>query len=369
MKKKDNAAVKEPFVRISRRPFIEKKKAWMIRGIAIVAAVIVSSILIMAIAGINPVKVFSAMFAGSFGSPRRLWIMLRDMSLLLLVGVALAPVFKMKFWNLGGEGQILMGGCATAACMLYLTDLPAPILFICMIITSIIAGAVWGFIPAFFKARFNTNEVLFTLMMNYIAIQITAFCVAKWENPYGSNTVGVINSATQTGWMPSIPGADPLITVLLVLAIAYGMYVYMEKSKQGYEISVVGDSENTARYAGISVPKVIMRTMIISGALCGLTGFFCVSASAHTISTSIGDGRGFTAIIVAWVAKFNTVSMTLITLLLVFLDNGAIEIAARFGLNEYMSEMITGIMLFFIIGCEFFINYNVIFRGKEGKED
>ncbi len=367
MKKNENA-IKEPFVRITKRNFIERKKAWMVRGLAIVAAVIVCSIMIVAIAGINPIKVFEAMFAGSFGSPRRFWIMLRDMALLLLVGVALAPVFKMKFWNLGGEGQILMGGCATAACMLYLTDLPAPLLFICMIITSILAGAIWGFIPAIFKAKFNTNEVLFTLMMNYIAIQITAFCVAKWENPYGSNTVGVINASSQKGWLPSIPGADPLITVILVLLIAVGMFIYMERSKQGYEISVVGDSENTARYAGISVPKVIIRTMIISGALCGLTGFFCVSGSSHTISTITGDGRGFTAIIVAWIAKFNTVSMTLITLLLVFLDNGAIEIAARFELNEYMSEMITGIMLFFIIGCEFFINYNVIFRGKEGKE-
>lgn len=355
---------KVPLVRLSKRTGIERWKAWTIRGVAILAALIVCGFVIMAIVHLNPIEVYQAMWNGTFGSSRRIWITLRDMSLLLLVGVALAPVFKMKFWNLGGEGQLLMGGCATAAVMLYFTNLPAPILFICMIVASLAAGAVWGLIPAFFKAKFNTNEVLFTLMMNYVAIQITAFCVSKWENPYGSNTVGIINSTGRQGWMPEIPGAGPLITVVAVLLIAFGMYIYMQRTKQGYEISVVGDSENTARYAGISVPKVIIRTMVISGAICGLTGFLCVSASSHTVSTVIGDGRGFTAIIVAWLAKFNTIGMIAISLLLVFLNNGAVEIASQFNLNDYASQMITGIILFFIIGCEFFINYKVLFSSK-----
>ena len=194
---------KEPFVRISRRGSITRRQSWTVRAIAILLALIVCGFVIMAIVHMNPIDVYIAMFQGSFGTGRRLWITLRDMALLLLVGVALAPAFKMKFWNLGGEGQLLMGGVVTAACMLYLTDLPAPILFVVMFITSAVAGAIWGVIPAFFKAKFNTNEVLFTLMMNYVAIQITAFFVAKWENPYGSNTVGIINSAGKQGWMPA----------------------------------------------------------------------------------------------------------------------------------------------------------------------
>ena len=169
--------------------------------------------------------------------------------------------------------------------------------------------------------------------------------------------------------MPEIAGAEPLITIVIVLIIAVAMFVYLDRSKQGYEITVVGDSENTARYAGIDVKKVIIRTMLISGAICGITGSLCVSASSHTISTAIGDGRGFTAILVAWLARFNTVSMIAISLLLVFLDNGAVEIASRFGLNDYASQMITGIILFFILGCEFFINYRLSFRGKKEKED
>lgn len=365
--KTEKSIKKEPLIRISRRDISEmsRKRSWIVRAIAILAALIVDGFIIMAIVKMNPVDVYVAMWAGAFGTARRVWITFRDMALLLLVGVALAPAFKMRFWNLGGEGQILAGCVATAACMLYLTNMPAPILFICMVASSMIAGAIWGFIPAFFKAKFNTNEVLFTLMMNYVAIQITAYFVAKWEHPYGSNTVGIINSMGKQGWMPEIKGAESLITVIIVLVIAFAMYIYMKKSKQGYEITVVGDSENTARYAGINVSKVIVRTMLISGAICGLTGFLCVSASSHTVSTAIGGGRGFTAIIVAWLAKFNTVAMIAIALLLIFLDKGAVEIATQFNLNEYVSKIITSVILFFILGCEFFINYKLSFRGKE----
>ena len=143
------------------------------------------------------------------------------------------------------------------------------------------------------------------------------------------------------------------------------MFLYLKYSKQGYEISVVGDSENTARYAGINVKKVTIRTMAISGAICGLAGFIAVAGASHTISTS--SGRGFTAIIVAWLAQFNTFVMILISFLLVFLQKGAIQIASQFNLNDYASNIITGIILFFILGSEFFINYRIILRGgKEG---
>ena len=150
----------------------------------------------------------------------------------------------------------------------------------------------------------------------------------------------------------------------MILSVAVLMFVYLKYSKQGYEISVVGDSENTAHYAGINVKKVIIRTMLISGAICGLSGFVAVSGASHTISISTAGGKGFTAIIVAWLAKFNTFTMILISLLLVFLDKGAVEIASQYGLNDYVSSMITGIILFFILGSEFFINYRMIFRRK-----
>ncbi|MFR6094563.1 MAG: ABC transporter permease [Dysosmobacter welbionis] len=288
--------------------------------------------------------------------------------MLLCIGVGLAPAFKMRFWNIGAEGQILIGGIVTAGFMrAFGGDISTPLLLVIMAVVSLLAGAAWGMVPATFKAVWNTNETLFTLMMNYVAIQLTSYFVALWENPVGSNTVGVINQRTKDGWFPELFGQEYGLNVVLVLLLTVGMFLYLKYSKQGYEISVVGDSENTARYAGINVKKVTIRTMAISGAICGLAGFIAVAGASHTISTSTAGGRGFTAIIVAWLAQFNTFVMILISFLLVFLQKGAIQIASQFNLNDYASNIITGIILFFILGSEFFINYRIILRGgKEG---
>ena len=359
--------VREPLVRIAKRSSIYWTKAWSIRLLAIVAALVVDAMVIYFITKLNPLKVYVTMFDGAFGSNRRVWMTLREMMMLLCIGVGLAPAFKMRFWNVGAEGQVLVGGIATAACMIYLKNLPTVAMLAVMFVASAVAGAIWGLIPAIFKSRWDTNETLFTLMMNYVAIQLTSFMVAKWENPYGSNSVGVINQNTQAGWFLRIAGQQYLLNVILVLILTFAMYAYLKYSKQGYEIAVVGESRNTARYAGIDVRRVIVRTMLISGAVCGIAGMVGVAGADHTISVNTAGGRGFTAIIVAWMAKFNTIVMVLITALLIFLDRGAAEIASMYNLNEYASEMISGVILFFLLGCEFFINYRLIFRHKEGK--
>ena len=274
----------------------------------------------------------------------------------------------MKFWNIGAEGQVLMGGLATAAIMIYAGDrVPPVVLFIVMLLGSVLAGMLWGLIPAVFKAKWNTNETLFTLMLNYVAMQLVTFCIVFWENPVGSNAVGIINSISEAGWFKPLFGLTYGWNLVIILAITVAMYVYLKYSKQGYEIAVVGESENTARYAGINVKKVILRTMAISGALCGVAGFILVSGASHTISTSTAGGRGFTAIIVAWLSKFNAFVMMLVSFLLVFMEKGAIQIASQFNLNESASDVLTGIILFFILGCEFFINYKVSRNhGKKG---
>lgn len=364
----EQASVKEPFIRIAKRNHMPFWQAAVVRAIALALSLIVSALVIFMIVKMNPLDVYGAIFDGAFGTERRIWITMRDMAVLLSLGIALAPAFKMKFWNIGAEGQMLMGGCATAACMIYSKNLPTWMIFALMIAASLVAGAVWGVVPAIFKARFNTNETLFTLMMNYVAIQITSYCVALWENPFGSNTVGIINRTTKYGWFPALFGQQYMLNVLIVLGLTIFMYIYLKCSKHGYEIAVVGDSENTARYAGISVNRVIIRTMLLSGAIAGLTGFVAVSGASHTISTNTAGGRGFTAIIIAWLSKFNSFVMIAVTLLLVVLERGAEEIASRFSLNNYASQMITGIILFFILGSEFFINYRLIFRGKSKKE-
>ncbi|WP_409968253.1 ABC transporter permease [Bengtsoniella intestinalis] len=375
-----HTAPSTPLIRMAKRDAIPLWKAVSIRLIAILLALIVSGLFIYSVTSLNPVAVYEAMFDGAFGTTRRGWVTIRDTMMLLCISIGLAPAFKMKFWNIGAEGQILIGGCATAYCMInFGGSLSTPVLFAVMAIASLLGGALWGIIPGIFKARWGTNETLFTLMMNYVGIQITSFCVAMWENPYGSNSVGVINQSTQSGWLPSIsaewirsiPGLSETSdftygwNVIIVMALTIGMFIYLRYSKQGYEIAVVGESQNTARYVGIKLSKVYIRTMALSGAICGLAGFIAVSGASHTISTSTAGGRGFTAIIVCWIAKFNTFVMIAISLLLVFLEKGAIEIASQFRLNDYASSVITGIILFFIIGCEFFINYKLIFRSNK----
>ncbi len=362
--------VHEPLVRIVKRGGMPVWQSWLIRIAAVVVALLLSGLFILSVTGLNPIKVYVAMFEGALGTSRKTWFTIRDTMMLLCISIGLAPAFKMKFWNIGAEGQVLVGGIATAGLMIALGDgnISTPVLLLVMAVTSIIAGAVWGVIPAVFKARWGTNETLFTLMMNYIAIRLTAYCVALWENPYGSNTVGVINRQTKVGWFPEVFGQNFGLNVIIVLVLTIAMFVYLKWSKQGYEISVLGESENTARYAGMKPSKVIIRTMAISGAICGLAGFIAVAGASHTISTSTAGGQGFTAIIVAWLAKFNTFVMLLISFILAFLQKGAMEIASQFKLNDFASNVITGIILFCIIASEFFINYRMVLRKKKEAE-
>lgn len=357
---------KEPLARMVKRDSISTGKAWGIRLLAVLASLVVAALVIVAITKQNPIEVYLGIVDGAIGTNRRAWVTVRETLVLLCIAIGLTPAFKMRFWNIGAEGQILMGGAAAAALMIYFGDaMPNWLLLIVIFIASAAAGLVWGLIPAVFKAYFNTNETLFTLMLNYVAMQIVTFCIVFWENPAGSNTVGIINAAGQKGWFPQIFGSAYGLNVILVLALTVGMFIYMKYSKQGYEISVVGESENTARYAGIHVKKVIIRTMMISGAICGLAGSLIVSGASHTISTSTAGGRGFTAIIVAWMSKFNPFAMILVSAFLVFMQQGSIQIASQFGLNENASDIITGILLFFLIGCEFFINYRLEFRKNQ----
>lgn len=352
----------EPLVRIARREAAPLGRKVAVRAAAILLALVVDALFIYFVTGLNPISVYGVMWGGTFSTSVRFSWALRDLSTLLCIGIALAPAFKMRFWNIGAEGQVLVGGLVTALIMVcFGNSLPAPALFAAMAAGSIAAGALWGFVPAWFKARWNTNETLFTLMMNYVATSIVA-CATNLMRGQASS-LGTLNKATKAGWFPILFSQRYTINIILVLVLTFAMYAYLRYSKHGYEIAVVGESENTARYAGINVRRVIIRTMITSGAICGLCGFLLVAGRDQTISTSTAGGNGFTAIIVAWLAKFNTFYMALISFLLVFLERGASEIASAYSLNEYAADIITGIILFFILGSEFFINYRLIWRG------
>lgn len=364
-KTEKNTHAHEPLLQVSKRDDMIWYKSWSVRAVAIILALILCGLVIVLLTGYNPLQVYVSMFKGSFGTSRKIWNMLQELAMLLCISLAVTPAFKMKFWNTGAEGQTLVGGLATAACMIYFGNtLPLYLSLPITAVVSIVMGMIWGIIPAYFKAKFDTNETLFTLMMNYVAMQLVKFCIVFWENPKDSNNVGVINRATEGGWIPELFGQKYLINIIVVAVITALMYIYLRYSKHGYEISVVGESQNTARYIGINVKKVILRTMAISGALCGVAGFLLVSGTDHTINDTLVGGMGFTAIMVSWLAKFNPIIMVLASFLIVFLERGAGEIATAFQLNESISDILTGIILFFIIGSEFFVRYKVDFRNK-----
>ena len=359
---------KESLFHISKRETLPLPKALAIRLGIILLSLIFCGLVTMVLTGENPIGVYGTILDGAFGSSRRTGVTFRNVAILLGISLAVTPAFKMRFWNIGAEGQVLIGCLATTACMILLGDkLPNILVILISLIAAIAAGALWGFLPAFFKAKWNTNETLFTLMMNYVATQLSAFFIIVWEVPKGAGKIGIINQSTKAGWLPEI--ANAYLLPILVVAILTGvMYLYLQYSKHGYEIAVVGESQRTASYAGIKVDRVIIRTMVFSGALCAFIGFMLTAGVDHTLTTTIVDGRGFTAVMVSWMSKFNPFIMIASSLLLVTMERGATEVSSSLGLNHSFADILTGIILFFIIATEFFITYKVTLR-KNGKKE
>ena len=356
---------REPLAYISKRDNVSLTYRIAVRAIAIVLALIVCGVVTKVLTGDNPISIYQTIVHGAVGKGRLL-VTIHDIAILLCISLAVTPAFRMRFWNTGAEGQVLIGCLATAACMFWLGGkVPNGVLILIMTVSAIVSGMIWGVIPAIFKAQWKTKETLFTLMMNYVAIQLVEYFL-KIADKSGSNVVGP--DLLSHGWLPDIFGVKYLLNIIIVAVITVLMQIYLKYSKHGYEISVVGESENTARYIGINVKKVIIRTMLVSGAICGLAGLLLVGGSSHSIDSNLVGGRGFTAIMVSWLGKFNPITMILTTLLLVFLGRGADEVTSKFGLNGDFSDILTGIILFFIIGCEFFINYKINFSHRKKEE-
>ena len=352
---------RSPLFHIVKREPLPWYGALGIRAGAIISALLLCAIVITLLTQKNPLEIYKAMFEGAFGSANRIWNLFQQLAMLLCVSLAVTPAFKMKFWNIGAEGQVLVGGLATVAVMMFLGGkIPTPLLLAVMIGASILAGIIWAVLPAVAKALWNTNETLFTLMMNYVAIQLIAYFLKKFVKS-GS---GVLTPMPEYG-LPVLADQPYLLNIILVAALTVIVYVYLKYSKQGYEISVVGESENTAKYIGINVKKVIIRTLVISGALCGIAGLLLVGGTDHTISTTTAGGRGFTAIMVSWLAKFDPFIMILTSFLIVFLERGAEQVSSQFRLPSAISDIVTGIILFFIIGCEFFLQYKIVFSKRK----
>ena len=356
---------KEPFLQVSKR---RNKARWqerlLIRFIALILALIVCGAVIVALVKMNPVDVYKAIWDGAMGSERRLWQTIRDTMVLLCISIGLAPAFKMKFWNIGAEGQIIMGGIFASYFALFHANWNHWLLVIVMFLAGAIGGGLWGLIPAWFKTRYDTNETLFTLMLNYIALNVIVFLrEGAWRDP-GSQGYAKIARFNKNAALDKVFGIQFgwVIALILVAVIA----VYLNRSKQGYEISVVGESQETARYAGMNVKKVVLRTMFLSGAVCGIGGMVQATGSDVTLTTAVAGGVGFTAIIVAWLAQLNPPVILLVTFLFSVLEKGSSVVQSSFGLSSDCADVLQGIILFFILGCELFIRYQFVFRGKGG---
>jgi len=353
----------EPPFHVVKRDTMPIWKSMAIRVAAVLAALLFCSILAIFMIKANPLEFLGTLIDGAFGSARRLWKFAKDSSVLLCIALAITPAFRMRFWNIGAEGQTLIGALAAVGVAYYLEDsIPNGIVLVLMFAAAVIAGAVWGGIPAFFKAKWETNETLFTLMMNYVASGLVAYFLLLWT-PSGSSVLG----ALPFGHMPIVIH-EYFLLILSVLILTVLIYIYLQYTKQGYEISVVGESENTARYIGIGVNKVVIRTMIVSGAICGIAGFLIVSALDHSVTTTTVGGMGFTAIMVSWLAKFNPLVMIGTSAFITFLQQGSSQITTSFNIDSAFPDMVVGIVLFFIIGCEFFIGYRLKFRESHKKE-
>ncbi len=365
MEKTVTKAVKDPLFHIVRRDTITVGKTIAIKVIALLLAFIVSSIILGISEGCDPFTFLASLFMGSFGASLNIWILLKDMAILLGLGLALLPAFKMKFWNTGADGQALIAALASYMCLYFMRGKVNDILLIIIcLLAAVAAGIIWAVIPAIFKAFWNTNETLFTLMMNYVAIQCVAVFINKFATG-GSNTLPTIYE----GSLGMI--YEYLTPILIVALLTAAIAVYLKKTKHGFELSLVGESVNSARYVGINVKKVIIRTLIVSGAICGLIGFILTNGLNHVVNTNSLGGKGFTAIIVVWLADFNPYFMILSSFMIVFLQRGTIELLSNLGVtNDSITSIVTSIFIFFIIGCTFFSRYKVLFRrDEEGKID
>ena len=362
------AKAKEPLIHLSRRSVISPLKAWGIRLAAIALGFLLCGLLAFLLIEKlqeHPEKIglfYEDFITGAFGSTRKLWKYLKDLSILLCIALALTPAFRMRFWNIGGEGQTLVSVLAAIAVDFYLGGtIPEWLLLILMLIAALAAGAIWAVIPALFRAKWGTNETLFTLMMNYVATFLVSVFLVIWV-PNGSASL----PKQPYGKLPSI-GNDYLLIILIALLLAIGLYIYLNYTKQGFEINVVGESVRTARYIGINEKRVIIRTMILCGALCGLAGYLIAAGLDQTVTTESVGGQGFTGIMVSWLAKFNPLGMILTSGLIQLLSQGAAQISQDFDVSGAFPNVIVGIILFFIIGCEFFINYKIHFRGHHDR--
>lgn len=357
---------KEPFIKISKRQNLALKfKILLIVG-AIFLSLVLGGIL-LACLGYNPVNFYVQMLMGNFKNAAYLTLLIQALIPLLITSLGVSLAFKMRFWNIGAEGQFIVGAiCAMTFALLIGDSFPSPLGTIIIVLAGAIGGGIYAVIVALLKVRFNTNETLMTLMLNYVALYFGSYMLKT--DFYANQGVGVptFKTIAKALWLTEIDiGKFTFDTsVFIAVALVIILFFYFKRSKQGYELNVVGDSPNTAKYAGMKVKWIIVRTMLLSGALIGLAGALkvCGSGAGHTFSAN-GD-VGWTAIIVAWLAKLNPIGIFIASLLMSILERGCSFARTQLGISNAMSDVLQGIILFSVLASDFFIGYKVTLRKK-----
>lgn len=340
-------------------------KMWLFRLMAVLTALCMGGLFLMAL-GYNPFHVYASMLSGALGSASMQKETIKLMIPLCLTTLGVTLAFKMRFWNIGAEGQICAGAIAASYFAYFHNYLPSSVLLPVMAAASVIAGGLWGLLPAWFKTRFGTNETLFTLMLNYIVGYVITFLrEGPWRNPEGG-----FAAMPRFPKQARLPNVDfPFVgsihigwIVMFITVIA--VFIYLKYTKQGYEIAVVGENENTARYAGMPVKKIVLRTMFLSAGLCGLVGMLQVAGPDRQLTDAVANGRGFTAVSIAWLARLSPLGIMLVSFLFSIMEKGCSMMQTEFRIPASMSEILQGIILFCVLGAEFFIQFRIV-RRKE----
>lgn len=358
MSKKEN---RERILRISRRTDLKLWQKCLIKAGFILFAFLFSGILSTMVAPGSFLDFYQYMFEGTFFNEKIFLNLLWQTALLFVIGVAITPSFKMKFWNIGAEGQCLMGGLGALIAMKFIAPhIPNFFAVLIELLFAILFAALWAVIPAIFKAFTNTNETLFTLMMNYIAMGIVAALVIAWSTS-GSNVLGIVNPETHDGWLRFVGdfGNSYIINILIIIIVALFVHLYLRFSKHGYELSVVGGSRDTAKYIGINTKSVIIRTLLLTGSVCGIAGFLMVAGASHTVSSSLINGRGFSAILVSWLGGFSVPMIALYSFLVSFVSIGSSNAAAWIGYSSTVGQVLSGFFFLVVIASTFFVNFKV----------
>lgn len=345
-------------IRIVKINQVASRKSILVRILSVILALLVSGIFLTLIK-LNPIDVYLSMLKGAFGSSYSSRETIIKAIPLIITSLGIAVAFKMQFWNIGGEGQIMMGAFFCSYFALNFPTLPRLVLLTLMLVAGFIGGAIWALIPAYFKSKWGTNETIVTLMMNYIAIKwVTFLQYGPWKDKHAQGFPKIPNFTTNAT-LPNVFGINMgwIFAILLVIAI----YIFMNKTKKGYEIAVLGESEKTAIYAGINIKKTIISAMLLSGGLCGITGMIQASAVSGTLSVEVSGGFGFTAIIVAWLANLSAPAILVVSVLFAALLEGGSFIQTAFGIPEAAALILQSMILFFVLGSEFFLRYKIIF--------